>query len=225
MPRKKRGSPPTSDKEVAMKRFLALLALVLILMGSTAGIASAATLDFTSPPPYSDITIEPDPNDPSLQLNLLWSDDSGGHLYCSSSWHDSIITFTTPTYVNKFEMTGMPWSNCSFEFYFGPMNIAAFDAAGGSLWSTTVDFLIPPPSEDPEYYSTAYNWLTVYVNQADVSKIIFYAPNPNGVGYDFTPSIDNLVINEAAGVPIPASVWLLGSGLLALVGLRRKFTH
>ena len=40
----------------------------------------------------------------------------------------------------------------------------------------------------------------------------------------FFPSIDNLVINEAAAVPIPASVWLLVSGLVGLVGLRRKFT-
>jgi len=31
------------------------------------------------------------------------------------------------------------------------------------------------------------------------------------------------VINEAAAVPIPASVWIMASGLLALVGVRRKF--
>ena len=64
------------------------------------------------------------------------------------------------------------------------------------------------------------------VNTADVSKIIFYGSNPlfPDPGNNFFPSIDNLVINEAAAVPIPPSVWLLASGLLALVGLRKKLS-
>ena len=216
-----------------MKRSLALLALVLVLMAGTAGMASAVTLTFEVGSPELSIGqpaespyIPPSGSPIASVTTVNWHDDGGGHLYCNSPWYDNIITFTTPIYVNKFEMTGMPWSSCSFELNFGPMNIAAFDAAGRSLWSTTVDFLIPPPGENPEYYSTTYNWLTVEVNKADVSKIIFYGPNPNGsTGIIFYPSIDNLVINEAAAVPISASVWLLGSGLLALVGLRRKFTR
>ena len=64
------------------------------------------------------------------------------------------------------------------------------------------------------------------VNTAGVSQLIFKAPNLGAIegGPEFYASIDNLVINEADPVPVPASVWLLVSGLLGLVGLRRKFT-
>jgi hypothetical protein len=202
-----------------MKRFLALLGLVLVLLFSTAGMASVATLDFTSAPPYPGITLEPDPNDPNHQLNLLWSDVGGGHLYCNNSWYDSIISFTTPTSVSKFDMCGVRWQGDDpGAFTFGPMNIAAFNAADVQLWSTTIDFT------DSQYADWGV-WLTVNVNTAGVSKLIFFGPNPEGLGYDFYPSIDNLVINTAARVPIPASIWLLTSGLLGLVGLRRKFTR
>ena len=35
-------------------------------------------------------------------------------------------------------------------------------------------------------------------------------------------NVDNIVL-EANPVPIPGAVWLLGSGLIAMVGIRRKF--
>jgi len=158
-----------------------------------------------------------------------WHDDGGGHLYCNNIVQDNIIYFTTPTYVNNFQMTGLPWQGMDpSPWTFGPMKITAFNATGGPLWSTTVDFLSggDPPGSDPEVYSIGFVYLTVPVNTADVSKIIFYGSNPlyPEPGNNFSPSIDNLVINEAAAVPIPPSVWLLASGLLALVGLRKKLS-
>ena len=83
-----------------MKRFLALLALVLVLMAGTAGMASADILDFNSAPPYSLITLAVDPN--NNQQNMQWSGEGGGHLYCSNSYYDNIIYFANPTYVNNF---------------------------------------------------------------------------------------------------------------------------
>jgi hypothetical protein len=217
----KEGSPPTSDKEVAMKRFLALLGLVLVLLFSTAGMASAATLDFTSAPPYTGITLAKDPN--NGQQNMQWSDVGGGHLYCNNSWYDSIISFTTPTFVSKFEMCGVRWEKDD-PGAFGPMTIAAFDVHDGQVWSTVVDLTPKPPDYIP--YTDWGVWLTVDVNTAGVSKLIFFGPNPgDSTGNNFYPSIDNLVINTDARVPIPASIWLLTSGLLGLMGLRRKFTR
>jgi len=35
--------------------------------------------------------------------------------------------------------------------------------------------------------------------------------------------VDNIVIAEAPSVPIPGAVWLLGSGLIGITGLRKKF--
>lgn len=40
--------------------------------------------------------------------------------------------------------------------------------------------------------------------------------------FDVT-GIDNVVVAEAAVVPIPGAVWLLGSGLIGMAGLRKKF--
>ena len=202
-----------------MKRFLALLALVLVLMAGTAGMASADILDFNSAPPYSLITLAVDPvND---QQNMQWSGLGGGHLYCDTSLYDNIISFTSPTYVNSFQINGESWEGAnSSAFIYGPMTIKAFNAAGGIVWSTTVNFA-GDPEPDYKYWGC---WLTVDVSTAGVSSIIF-SINPLALeaGPFFYPSIDNLVITSA--VPIPASVWLLGSGLLALVGLRRKFTR
>jgi hypothetical protein len=35
--------------------------------------------------------------------------------------------------------------------------------------------------------------------------------------------IDNVTLNVPSAVPIPPSIWLLGSGIIGLVGLRRRF--
>ena len=37
-------------------------------------------------------------------------------------------------------------------------------------------------------------------------------------------AMDNFTFNETSAVPLPPTVWLLGSGLIGLVGLRKKFT-
>ena len=202
-----------------MKRFLALLALVLVLLAGTAGMASADifTFEFGSPE-VSDTQVAESsywpPDHPIIALPdmLNWHDVIGGHLYCAYANVNSVFRFKNPTYVNSFQMNGIPWEYAGY-FDFGPMKIAAFDEGGTSLWSKTVNL-----ENDNDWDK----WLTVVVDRDNVKEIIFYARDP---AYNFRPSIDNLVINEAAAVPIPASVWLLACGLLRLVGRRRKFTR
>lgn len=217
-----------------MKRLPALLALVvvlvLVLMLGMAGMASADTITFddgvnsTPVPPSIPTYLPPDGSPIASVTNLTWdgSDYTAGHLYCSNFVYDSAIYFTNPTYVNSFQLNGMPW----LEFANmvdngvvpGPLRIEAFNAAGVSVWNFTV-----PSLGEYSDLTDEFNWLIVDVNTAGVSSIVFYSPNP---GFDldgpmFYASIDNLVITEA---PIPASVWLMVSGLVGLVGLRRKFT-
>ena len=94
-----------------MKRFLALLALVLVLMAGTAGMASALTLDFDDPTGQT-ATWEyiPPPGSPiDYVYNILWHDVGGGHLYSGGFTVDNVIRFTTPTYVNSFQMNGLPY--------------------------------------------------------------------------------------------------------------------
>jgi hypothetical protein len=64
------------------------------------------------------------------------------------------------------------------------------------------------------------------VSVGDFSGFTFSTPitSMTFTSSDF-PQIDNFYIGaQAAAVPIPPSVWLLGSGLVGLVGLRRKLT-
>jgi hypothetical protein len=58
---------------------------------------------------------------------------------------------------------------------------------------------------------------------------IFGTPADSTVGYLFNTPVKGAppvltVTAEAAPVPIPAAVWLLGSGLAGLVGMRRRIS-
>ncbi len=75
-----------------------------------------------------------------------------------------------------------------------------------------------------------------YIGDRYVAQTWFDAGMGNGVGIGFIGPIDHVgtYINADAGgsltiaatpVPIPAAVWLLGSGLIGLIGARRKFKH
>jgi hypothetical protein len=203
-----------------MKRLPALLALAVVLMAGTAGMASALTLGFDSPPstpPYPQI---------AAVTGMEW-DGSGcyeGHLYAVGSYQDSTIAFASPAYVNSFVVNGMRSVGFDTTFVtFGPLDIEARNSTGGVVWSTRIENI-----GDYLDLDNSFSWLEVAVNTANVASLVFMAPNPGGVYGDnnnFYPSIDNLVINEAAAVPIPASIWLLASGLLGLAGLRRKLSR
>lgn len=69
----------------------------------------------------------------------------------------------------------------------------------------------PNLSLDPTFYTFNYE-------QIDTLK--FYNE------YEVHMCLDNITIgNEIAGVPIPGAIWLLGSGLIGIVGIRRKFKN
>jgi choice-of-anchor C domain-containing protein len=48
--------------------------------------------------------------------------------------------------------------------------------------------------------------------------------NPNGNGSYWGPLLDNVSIEGAAPVPLPPALFLFGSGLLGLAGLKRKLS-
>jgi hypothetical protein len=55
---------------------------------------------------------------------------------------------------------------------------------------------------------------------SDVTSVSWVSLYPSGNTFFMKAQVDNL--NVGAPVPIPAAVWLLGSGLLGLLGIRRK---
>ena len=67
-------------------------------------------------------------------------------------------------------------------------------------------------------WSSSPNGVTTYRNNYDDGRYIFQG-TPTEYGYDLQ---FRTYYDDAAVVPIPGAVWLLGSGILGLVGLRKR---
>jgi hypothetical protein len=71
--------------------------------------------------------------------------------------------------------------------------------------------------------TVSFDWTqyTFTVQATGPTTLIAFSGQETGGMYH----IDNVSVVQASTVPIPAGVWLLGSGLIGLVGLRRKFRN
>jgi hypothetical protein len=193
-----------------------ILHFIIILAIGFSSVASANLLDFD------------DQDNLGVALNLekhiKWDGKGGGHLYAGNYNKDDSIYFSEETYVNSFEMNGLPWEN-------GPatnvssIEIEAYDTGNSLIWNSIVDLTSSKTWQD---------WITVPVEMAAVSSLKFLAPQSLSLNYKFWPSIDNLIINEPVNtdisfltqatvnpVPVPGAVWLFGSAIGLLGWIRR----
>jgi hypothetical protein len=73
----------------------------------------------------------------------------------------------------------------------------------------------PPPENDPWGYLVRWNTVSdEYTGGTALFGINGVAPTPARDGYDLNFRV--------TPVPVPAAVWLLGSGLIGLIGIRRR---
>jgi len=91
--------------------------------------------------------------------------------------------------------------------------VQAFNSSG-----SIVGTLTSPLGDDMNLDGKPWTWsFNLASDQIDHIEISFTGSKTNGIGLAF----DNFETGTAA-VPIPGAVWLLGSGLLGLLGVRRR---
>ena len=195
---------------------LPILHFIIILVAGFSGVASATLLDFDDQ--YNlGVTL-------SLEKNFKWDGRGGGHLYAGNYTRNDFLYFAEETYVNSFEMNGLPWEDARTNT-FGSIAIEAYDAGNNLVWNSIVDLTSSKTWQD---------WITVPVEMAAVSSLKFLAPQSLSRSYKFWPSIDNLMINEPFNtdisaltqtsvnpVPVPGALWLFGSAIGLLGWMRR----
>jgi hypothetical protein len=117
-----------------------------------------------------------------------WGDaPAGGHIYMNAWNNDDFLYFTTPTYINSFNMTARFWSGQNAVIP-GKIKVAAYDSGNAELWSSVVDL-----TDNGAWNS----WETVNLGIDNVSSLKFFSPNIKETGFStFCPSVDDLRINE-----------------------------
>lgn len=162
--------------------------------------ASLLTFDFSSEGletgQYDSSSGEP------IQQVDIWHATGGGHLKLGSFDCDYYVSFAEPTYVNSLNMNGLPWEGYPSDprMVIDLIAIEAFDINGNSLFYTIVDL---------SNYDTWNDWLTVTIETDNVVTIVFYQTGLDKSPFDgagFWPSIDDIVVNEVAPVPEPATI-------------------
>jgi hypothetical protein len=93
------------------------------------------------------------------------------------------------------------------------------NASPNPVWNSTTASVLYSFTQNLSSITALNNQAAVYFRLIDNSTI---AANGGAVGTAGTDRVDNFNISGTSVVPLPAAVWLLGSGLLGLGGLTRR---
>jgi len=214
------------------KRFLSI-GCVLAMMLLVVGAANATT--------YTDNF------DSGLQLP--WSNQRGnwvaqGGVYYAQTPGNSPVTatllpydvtdFTAEVDINNVDDGGL-WARANSDGTVGVMLIlhggsiywhvitdptsGPWTSYGATTWSYTTNVHVKLTA-DGDLLSAYLNGATTPITTLDLSAFEGYDSGRFGLYSNSGQTFDNVSLTP---VPIPGAVWLLGSGLLSLIGLRRKF--
>jgi hypothetical protein len=207
-----------------MKTKLLVIFLVLLL----AGTAAAATIDFTSATfgganghasfSASGVTLTAGPSGAVLTWNYWNSFDGIGINYeymPNQVEGPELLTaiFSVPVYISSVLITNLyydPYNPPDSGYY---PEIGRYELNASGNW-------IQFSANAGQYPDSTHGELALQVGSSVlVNRISFMAAGvlPNNQNHEF--SVAKI---EATLVPLPAAVWLLGSGLVGLVALRRR---
>jgi hypothetical protein len=157
--------------------------LAVLFLGLTTSLHAATTIDFNQSTWAADSGLV------TGSAQVKWAGDSAttGHIYMNAWANDDFLYFSTPTYINSFDMTARFWSGQTGVIP-GKIKVEAYNSANATLWSSIIDLTA---------YGDWSKWLTVNVEADNVSTLKFFSPNIAETGFStFCPSVDNLEIND-----------------------------
>lgn len=91
-----------------------------------------------------------------------------------------------------------------------------FYSAENNLFSATS----PTYNFQDQYIQAALTSTTPLVGLFGFEDL--WTDNSRNVGHSYDGDFDDMMVSASSAVPLPAAVWLLGSGLLGLIGLKKR---
>jgi hypothetical protein len=221
--------------EREMKRSVALSCAFVLLFG-LAGVASATTVTFSTTLNLAgDQFVSPEPGaitetfDPTFVQPWTWTGNYGLYTGSVSSQYAAPAYGTVTPYTQETSQymvvpqVGSPTPQSATVKFANTQNY--FGIWWGSIDTYNyIDFYLSGTkvfsySGSDIFAAANGSWTDAVTNRyVNFKDLVFdeVKLTSNGVAFEF----DNVA---ATPVPIPGAVWLLGSGLLGLIGLRRKF--
>lgn len=231
-----------------MKKFVTILAAICLVFavagnamadfeyGATSSLVMSIYNDATNVETGYDFGVVIDLNTQNLFLGNVDVSDTNATvaLYSCNSNYQSVFGLTVDTEAGGIGNPMQFWNATRDIWNFGyqngasPVTIEASDPKSASTYFGTTGTYQNVVAGGSPYMQPTLNPLA----SQDHFDIYLYVYNGNVLDTGFDPATDYAatvrvfangdVVLNASPVPVPAAVWLLGSGLLGLIGIRRK---
>jgi hypothetical protein len=158
--------------------------------------------------------------------------DMGTYTLSGGAFTEDVLVSVSQDGQNWYTYQNGPYGDTAFPTHAYEWDQAQFDSTGNGWTDNLMDFTKPV---NPDYYDTLMDG-----GLTGAAAIALYEGSGGGTGFDLAETgydwIQYIKVEgttefaggeidafaDVAPVPVPAAVWLLGSGLIGLVGIRRK---